>query len=161
MVHPLLRIAALVLLPVAAACHHAPSYAAPSPSADKEEVSIGYGTQERRNMTGSIASASQSEMGAKGQSRVEEMMIGRFPGVDVIAVGGNYQIRIRGNRSIMGGNDPLVVVDGVPLTDGIVALSMLNPGDVQRIDVLKDASSTSAYGARGANGVILVTMRHE
>lgn len=161
MVHPLLRTAALLFLPAAAACHHSRNYVAPYPSPDREEVSIGYGTEERRNMTGSVSSASHEQMGAKGQSRVEEMMMGRFPGVDVIQVGGGYQIRIRGNRSIMGGNDPLVVIDGVPLNDGAVALSMLNPGDVQRIDVLKDASSTAAYGSRGANGVILVTMRRQ
>lgn len=161
MVHSLLRTAALLLIPAAAACHHSPNYVAPYPSPDREEVPIGYGTEQRRDMTGSVASASREEMDAKGQSRVEEMMIGRFPGVDIIQVGSGYQIRIRGNRSIMGGNDPLVVIDGVPLNDGAVALSMLNPGDVQRIDVLKDASSTAAYGSRGANGVILVTLRRE
>jgi TonB-dependent SusC/RagA subfamily outer membrane receptor len=162
MVRYLLRSAPLFLLATAAsACRSSSTYVAPYPSPDQEEVSVGYGTTERRDMTGSVASASREEMGAKGQSRVEEMMIGRFPGVDVYSVAGGYQIRIRGNRSIVGNNSPLVVVDGVVLNDGVVALSMLNPGDVGRIDVLKDAASTSVYGSRGANGVIVVTMRRD
>ena len=162
MVHRLLGTAALCLLPIATAgCHHSGGYQASNPSPDQEEVAVGYGSQDRRTMTSSVSSATHEEMGARGQSRVEEMMIGRFPGVDVFLAGGSYQIRIRGNRSLIGGNDPLLVVDGVPFSDGTSALSMISPANVERIDVLKDASATAAYGSRGANGVIMITLRKE
>ena len=151
----------LFLVTALAACHPAPSAHSPQPAAGLEEVSIGYGVQTRRDMTGSVSSANQSQMDAQTHTRVEEMMVGRFAGVDVTNVGGNYQIRIRGNRSIMGNNDPLVVVDGVVLTEGVSALSMISPSDVARIDVLKDAASTAMYGSRGANGVILIKLRRE
>jgi len=151
----------LLLLTALAACHPEPVAYSPQPVASLEEVSIGYGTQTRRDMTGAISSANDLQMSAQTHSRVEEMMVGRFAGVDVTNVGGNYQIRIRGNRSIMGNNDPLVVVDGVVLTEGVSALSMISPSDVARIDVLKDAASTAMYGSRGANGVILIKLRRE
>jgi TonB-dependent SusC/RagA subfamily outer membrane receptor len=161
--HPggsVLASAPLFLLLGLSACQHSPGVVPVYPTPQDDEVAIAYGTEVRRDMTGSVSSAKREQMGADTQLRVEEMMIGRFPGVDIVNVGGNYSFRIRGQRSILGSNEPLVVVDGVALTDGVSALSTLNPGDIGRIDVLKDAASTSAYGSRGANGVILITMRH-
>jgi TonB-dependent SusC/RagA subfamily outer membrane receptor len=151
--------APLLLLLGLAACQHSPGAIPVYPTPQDDEVAVGYGTEARRDMTGSVSSAKREEMGGDTQTRVEEMMIGRFPGVDIVNMGGTYSFRIRGQRSILGSNEPLVVVDGVPLTDGVGALSTLNPGDIRRIDVLKDAASTSAYGSRGANGVLLVTTK--
>jgi TonB-dependent SusC/RagA subfamily outer membrane receptor len=150
----------LLLLGLSAACQHAPSAVTLAPSPQSDEVAIGYGTQVRRDMTGSVSSAKGEALGRDTQTRVEEMMIGRFAGVDIVNVGGTYSVRIRGQRSILGNNDPLIVIDGVPLTDGVNALSTLSPSDIGRIDVLKDAASTAIYGSRGANGVILITMQH-
>jgi TonB-dependent SusC/RagA subfamily outer membrane receptor len=152
--------APLLLLLSLSACQHSPGAVPVYPSPQDDEVAVGYGTQARRDMTGSVASANNEQMNGGTQTRVEEMMIGRFPGVDIVNVGGNYSFRIRGQRSILGNNDPLVVVDGVPLTDGIGALTTLSPNDIRRIDVLKDAASTAIYGSRGANGVIMITLRH-
>jgi TonB-dependent SusC/RagA subfamily outer membrane receptor len=152
--------APLLLLLGLAACQHSPGAIPVYPTPQDDEIPVGYGTQARRDMTGSVSSAKEEQMNATAQTRVEEMMIGRFPGVDIVNVGGNYSIRIRGQRSILGGNDPLIVIDGVALTDGVNALSTLSPGDIRRIDVLKDAASTAIYGSRGANGVILITMQH-
>lgn len=150
----------LLLLLGLSACHHSPGAVPVYPTPQDDEVAIGYGTQARRDMTGSVSSAREEQMNGSTQSRVEEMMIDRFPGVDIVNVGGNYSIRIRGQRSFLGGNDPLIVIDGVPIADGVRALSTLSPRDIARIDVLKDAASTAIYGSRGANGVILITMQH-
>jgi TonB-dependent SusC/RagA subfamily outer membrane receptor len=158
--HPVLGSAPLLLLLSLSACQHSPGAIPVYPTPQDDEVAIGYGTQVRRDMTGSVASAKGDQMNGETQTRVEEMMIGRFPGVDIVNVGGTYSFRIRGQRSILGNNDPLIVIDGVPLTDGVGALSTLSPNDIGRIDVLKDAASTAIYGSRGANGVILITMRH-
>ena len=95
-------------------------------------------------------------------SRVEEMIEGRAPGVRVIrGQDGSFRLQIRGVSSPVGRNDPLVVIDGTPTSElrpGSV-LASLNPQDVVRIDVLKDAASTAFYGMRGANGVIVITTR--
>ena len=154
-----LALALAVCLPAACQPNRTPPAHAPGPS---DEVNIGYSTQDRRDVTGSVASATGEEMLVDQRSgRVEEMLIGRFPGVDVTRLAnGDYTIRIRGSRSLLGSNEPLVVIDGVPsaLSPGN-ALAALTPQNVARIDVLKDAGATAAYGSRGANGVILVTTR--
>lgn len=86
---------------------------------------------------------------------VEELFIGRFPGVEVYRSSTGLSVRIRGRTSVLGGNEPLYVLDGVP----VGGLDGINPGDVARIEVLKDAGATAAYGVRGANGVILITTK--
>ena len=97
-------------------------------------------------------------------TRVEELLRG-VPGLDMTRLpDGNYQLRIRGHRSIRGNpddDDPLVVIDGIPISREAVGstLAGLAPGDVARIDVLKDAGSTGVYGSRGANGVIVITTK--
>jgi len=95
-------------------------------------------------------------------AQVEELLEGRNAGVQVIRLpGGGVSVRIRGRSSIYGDNEPLYVIDGMPVevTTG-QSLSWLNPGDIQRIEILKDASATAVYGMRGANGVVLITTRH-
>src|SRR5256885_15405056 len=114
--------------------------------------------------TGAVATVVPSETDAR-VSRVEELLRG-VPGLEVTALSnGSYQIRIRGHRSIRGNpgdDDPLIVIDGVPMSREAVGstLAGLAPGDVARIEVLKDAGATGMYGSRGANGVIVITTKH-
>ena len=142
----------LAALPLVVACYSNPK---PQPPATGE-VDVGYGTIDHADATGAVASADSDDMGRARYTRVEEMIAARFAGVFVNANGdGTYTIRIRGANSINSGNEPLVVVDGVPASSQGV-LAMINPNDVRRIDVLRDAASTAIYGSRGANGVILI-----
>ena len=97
-------------------------------------------------------------------ARIEELIEGRAPGVRVIHhQDGSFRLQIRGVSSPAGRNDPLVVIDGTPTSErrGGRALASLNPADVLRIEVLKDAASTAFYGMRGANGVIVITTRRQ
>ncbi|MGJ5640545.1 SusC/RagA family TonB-linked outer membrane protein [Formosa sp. S-31] len=125
-----------------------------------EVVVVGYGTQKKSDVTGAISSVSSEELVIQPTSNALQGVQGKAAGVDI---GSNTRpgevgsIRIRGNRSISGGNGPLYVVDGVPLQTG--GIEMLNPNDIQSVEVLKDASATAIYGSRGANGVILVTTK--
>ena len=94
--------------------------------------------------------------------RVEELLMGRVAGLEVMRdASGDYRLRIRGQRSLLGGDEPLVLVDGMPIGAGGLsrALTGVSPSDVARIEVLKDAGATAFYGLRGANGVILITTR--
>jgi TonB-dependent SusC/RagA subfamily outer membrane receptor len=88
-------------------------------------------------------------------ARVEDLLAARFPGVEVIGGGTGASVRVRGSTSLVGNNEPLYVLDGMPVS----SLVGINPRDVARIEVLKDAGSTAAYGIRGANGVILITTK--
>lgn len=125
-----------------------------------EVVVVGYGTVKKRDLTGSVASINAEKIGQVAVVNPALALQGRIPGVLVeqtdYSPGGGLKIRVRGNRSFNASNDPLYVVDGMPLTTGIEAI---NPTDIETIDVLKDASATAVYGARGANGVIIVTTK--
>jgi TonB-dependent SusC/RagA subfamily outer membrane receptor len=93
-------------------------------------------------------------------STMEELIEAKAPGVQVIRTNGSFSLRIRGLSSFQGSNDPLIIVDGHPSElPGARALESINPNDVVRIEVLKDAASTASYGARGAYGVIVVSTR--
>src|SRR6266699_1187224 len=124
-------------------------------------VVVGYGTQERRDLTGSIGSVTLQQIAEVPTSNPMQAIQARVAGVDVVA-GGSYRpgipmnVTVRGIRSIAAGNGPLYVVDGVPLAGGI---EDFNPATIQSIEVLKDASATAVYGSRGSNGVILITTR--
>src|SRR5213080_4155373 len=124
-------------------------------------VVVGYGTQERRDLTGAIASVSAEQIAEVPTPNPMQAIQARTPGVDDVA-GGSYRpgvpmnVTVRGVRSIAAGNQPLYVVDGVPLAGGI---EDFNPAIIQSIEVLKDASATAVYGSRGSNGVILITTR--
>ena len=125
-----------------------------------ELVVVGYGAVERRELTGSISSINRRDIVNVPVYSVENVLQGRAPGVDIVAdsfrPGAGATIRIRGERSLVAGNDPLVVLDGMPIEGGLMDL---NPSDIESVEILKDASATAIYGSRGSNGVILVTTR--
>ena len=126
-----------------------------------DAVVIGYGTQKKTDLTGSVAVVGAEEIHSPALNSLDQALQGRVAGMDIVSGGGEpgaeSSIRIRGTRSISAGNDPLIVVDGV--VGAVDSFSDLNPDDIQSVSVLKDASSTAIYGARGANGVILVTTK--
>lgn len=127
-----------------------------------EVVVIGYGTAKKKDLTGSVQSVSGKRLVDKPVVNVGQALENKVAGVQVISngagvPGGQPMIRIRGTNSINSSNEPLYVVDGVVGVSN--PLSSLNPNDVQSLDVLKDASATAIYGARGANGVIIITTK--
>ncbi|HDZ14709.1 hypothetical protein LCGC14_1778490, partial [marine sediment metagenome] len=133
-----------------------------------EVVLIGYGSQRKSDLTGAVGQVSEDELQERSVQSLNQGLAGRVAGVQVNTTsgrpGGKTNVRIRGFSSINSSNNPLYVVDGVQLPQGNLdqyssAIDFLNPNDVVSIEVLKDASSTAIYGARGANGVILVTTK--
>jgi len=125
-----------------------------------EVVVVGYGTKSRKNITGAISSVKGEEIAKMPVQNVAQALQGRVAGMQVTmsdgTPGSEPTLRIRGGTSITQSNEPLYVVDGVAQTGG---LGFLDPTDIESVDVLKDASSTSIYGAQGANGVVLVTTK--
>jgi TonB-dependent starch-binding outer membrane protein SusC len=125
-----------------------------------EIVVIGYGTQKRSSVTGSVAKLKSDKFENAPVSRLDNAIQGKIAGVRVQSIsseaGADTQINIRGISSVNAGNGPLLVVDGQPMPDGF---SALNSADVASVEVLKDAASSAIYGSRGANGVILVTTK--
>ncbi len=123
-------------------------------------IVVGYGTQRKEAVTGSVASIRGNEMREVPSMDVSQALQGRIAGVEMMQTsskpGETMQIRIRGTRSLTASNDPLVVLDGIPFAG---SLTDINPNDIKSIDILKDASSTAIYGSRGANGVILITTK--
>lgn len=141
-----------------------------------EVVVVGYGVQKKSDLTGSVASVSPKLIRQSPVSSFDRILQGSVAGVQVIQTSGQpgsaVSLRIRGGNSITGGNEPLYVIDGFPVyndnadanagvTSGpsINSLASLNPNDIEAIDVLKDASATAIYGARGANGVVIITTK--
>lgn len=122
-------------------------------------VVVGYGTQKRKDLTGSVASVGAKEIKDLAVSRVDQALLGKVAGVQVKPVSGEPgvapQIRIRGIGSISAGAGPLYVVDGFPTTN----IETLNPNDIETLDILKDASATAIYGSRGSNGVVIINTR--
>ena len=127
----------------------------------EEVVVVGYGTQVRRDVTGSVASVGGETVHDVPKVNAIEAIKGRVPGVDIVTTGNKpgdgVRVRLRGERSLRASNDPLYVLDGIPMAGGI---GDLNPRDIESMEVLKDASATAIYGSRGANGVVLITTRH-
>ncbi|UOQ70425.1 SusC/RagA family TonB-linked outer membrane protein [Hymenobacter cellulosilyticus] len=125
-------------------------------------VVVGYGTQKKSDVTGALSSVSEEKIKQVPVQNVTQALQGRAAGVDV--AGSNFRpgespsIRIRGNRSVRASNEPLYVVDGIPLAQG-TGLNDFNPDDIESVEVLKDASATAIYGSRGANGVVIVTTK--
>ncbi|MEZ5044522.1 MAG: TonB-dependent receptor [Saprospiraceae bacterium] len=145
-----------------------------------EVVVIAYGTVRKSDMTGSVASMKEKDFNQGVANSVDQLITGRAAGVQVSQTssepGGGVSIRIRGANSITAGNEPLYVIDGFPIDNsnliegggaaaigntvvGRNPLSSLNPADIQSVEILKDASATAIYGARGANGVVLITTK--
>ena len=124
-----------------------------------EIVVVGYGSQKRSNIVGSVAIVEVDKATQNPTTNVSELLRGRAAGVQVnlgdARPGGNSNIVIRGNVSVAGGNNPLIIVDGLPFDN----LNDIAPEDIQNIEILKDAASTAIYGARASNGVILVTTK--
>lgn len=152
----------------------------------KEVVVIGYGTQKKGSVTSAIASVKAKDLENLKQVSVDQMLQGKLSGVSVTnnsgQPGSSASIRIRGTTSISGTNEPLYIVDGVPISgdatnkstsgrpivgtdftsqgnNAVSPISMINPNDIESLDVLKDASATAIYGSRGANGVIIITTK--
>jgi TonB-linked SusC/RagA family outer membrane protein len=126
-----------------------------------EVVVVGYGTQKRSDVTGSMVNIGEEQLNTRPVNNAFEALQGKAAGVDITTnerPGQLGSIRIRGERSIGATNAPLYVVDGVPLMSAS-AIETLNPRDIESIDILKDASATAIYGSRGANGVVLVTTK--
>ena len=123
-----------------------------------EVVVIGYGTQRREAVTGSVANVNGEKLNQIAATNAAQALQGRVAGVLMTQTstqpGAEMQIRIRGQRSLSASNDPLIVLDGIPFMG---QLSDINPADIKSMDILKDASATAIYGSRGANGVIIIT----
>lgn len=133
-----------------------------------EVVVVGYGTQRKIETTGSISSVKSAEIMQTPVANVAQGLQGRVAGLQVVqnsaAPGGNVSVRVRGTNSIRGSSEPLFIVDGVQFNNGggvndLSPLSTINPNDIASVEVLKDASSTAIYGARGANGVVIITTK--
>ena len=122
-------------------------------------VVIGYGTVKKKDLTGSVSSISEKQIANIPVSNVSEAMTGKMAGVNITTTEGSpdadVKIRVRGGGSLSQDNSPLYIVDGFPVS----SISDIAPSEIQSIDVLKDASSTAIYGARGANGVIIITTK--
>ncbi|MCK9399164.1 MAG: TonB-dependent receptor [Bacteroidales bacterium] len=134
----------------------------------EELVVIGYGVQKKEDATGSVSAISTKDFNKGSITSVPQLAVGKIPGVQITSVGGapgeGSVIRIRRGSSLSASNDPLYVIDGVPVdNDGISgtrnALSTLNPNDIETFTVLRDASATAIYGNRASNGVILITTK--
>lgn len=125
-----------------------------------EVVVIGYGTSKRSDLTGSVVSIKSDDIMQTPTSDVTQALAGRVAGVQVLqsegGPGSSVSIRVRGGISITQSNEPLYIIDGFPSEDG---MSNLDPGEIESIDILKDASATAIYGARGANGVVVITTK--
>ena len=127
---------------------------------DGEEVSVGYGTEDRDNLAGAVASVDVDKAQRRNATSLQDLLRGQVAGVHVYTTrGGGLGVRIRGVSSIYGSTEPLYVVDGVTTRSGPGGgISGLSPHDVASIEVLKDASA-AIYGSRGANGVVLITTK--
>ncbi|MBC7891501.1 MAG: SusC/RagA family TonB-linked outer membrane protein, partial [Sphingobacteriaceae bacterium] len=125
-----------------------------------EVVVVGYGTQKKADITGAISSISEKALKEIPVTNVSQMLQGRAAGVYVLNTGNKpgsgVSVQIRGRRSFNAGNDPLYVIDGIPISGG---LNDINPSDIEAMEILKDASATAIYGSRGANGVIIISTK--
>lgn len=126
----------------------------------EEVVVVGYGERKKSDLTGSIVSVGSKELNQRPVVNAMQGMQGRAAGIDITSnerPGQVGKVTIRGVRSLTASNDPLYVVDGIPLISG--GIDNLNPNDIESVDVLKDASATAIYGSRGANGVVIITTK--
>jgi len=135
----------------------------------QDVVVIGYGSVKKEDLTGSVTAISANTLAKGMATSASDLLVGRAPGVSVVADGGapgsSARIRIRGNSSMTASNDPLIVIDGVPVDnvgaiDGMAnPLSSINPNDIESFSVLKDASAAAIYGSRASTGVIIITTK--
>ncbi len=133
----------------------------------EDVVVTGYGTVKRENVTGSIATVKSEDFNKGAITSPQELLAGKVAGVSVITngePGGGAVIRIRGGSSLSANNDPLIIIDGVPVASDPISgsrnnLNIVNPSDIETFTVLKDASATAIYCSRASNGVILITTK--
>lgn len=143
----------------------------------EEVVVVGYGTQQRKDLTGAVASVSAAQLERQPAASMDMLLQGKAAGMQISqssgAPGGRASIRIRGASSVNAGNEPLLVIDGIPMYNSgkdpggtsygtfsaTNALASINPNDIQSVEVLKDASATAIYGSRGSNGVLIITTK--
>lgn len=132
-----------------------------------EVVVIGYGRTRKKDLTGSVTSITAKDFQGGNIPSPEQLISGKVSGVQIVsggAPGAGSAIRIRGGASLNASNDPLIVIDGIPVDNGGISgspnpLSMINPNDIESFNVLKDASATAIYGSRASNGVIIITTK--
>lgn len=139
-----------------------------------EVIVVGYGTMKKSDLTGAVSSVKTSDIQQTPMTSIDQGLVGRASGVQVIQTSGMpgavASIRVRGSSSLQAGNEPLYVIDGFPVYSGdgfgqtggnaqISGLSSINPSDIESIEILKDAAATAIYGARAANGVVLITTK--
>jgi len=156
--HPLATFAAvLTMLALCAACQRRVPVGVPGPDLASDSLAADSAR------SGTVADAHRGtnraesiEWRGRSVARVEELLASRFPGVQVYQTAQGFSVRMRGPTSILGGNEPLYILDGFPIEPGPGGLVAINPADVESIEVLKDAASQAAYGLRGANGVIVI-----
>jgi TonB-linked SusC/RagA family outer membrane protein len=134
----------------------------------QEVVVIGYGTVKKSDATGSVVAVSSKDFNKGAITSPQDLLVGKSPGVVITTAGGapgsGATIRVRGGSSLNASNDPLIIIDGVPLDNNNVAgssnfLAFVNPNDIETFTILKDASATAIYGSRASNGVILITTK--
>lgn len=134
----------------------------------EEVVVVGYGTQRKSDITGSVTAISQEDFQQGNITTPEQLIAGKVAGVQISSNGGapgsGSRIRIRGGSSLNASNDPLIVIDGVPIDNSGISgtanpLALINPNDIETFNVLKDASATAIYGSRASNGVIIITTK--
>lgn len=137
-------------------------------AAMNEVVVVGYGTARKKDLTGSVTAISAKEFNKGPITTPEQLIAGKVAGVQITSNGGapgsGSRIRIRGGSSLNASNDPLIVIDGVPVDNGNISgasnpLSFINPNDIESFNILKDASAAAIYGSRAANGVIIITTK--
>jgi TonB-dependent SusC/RagA subfamily outer membrane receptor len=133
-----------------------------------EVVVVGYGTTRKRDLTGAVSSVSSKDFVKGALQTPEQLIAGKVAGVQITSNGGapgsGSRIRIRGGASLNASNDPLIVIDGVPVDNSGVAgssnpLNLINPNDIENFTILKDPSAAAIYGSRASNGVILITTK--
>ncbi|WP_237390572.1 SusC/RagA family TonB-linked outer membrane protein [Fulvivirga sediminis] len=134
-----------------------------------ELVVMGYGTQEKKDVTGAVGSIDSEDFNKGVITSPQQLLQGKIAGVSVVSSSGepgaSQSMTVRGPSGLRSGNNPLYVIDGIPLDNSnsvgaVDPMSFINPSDIESIDVLKDASATAIYGARGANGVVMITTRN-
>jgi TonB-dependent SusC/RagA subfamily outer membrane receptor len=142
-----------VLFGVPACSHRTGSATRPT----SDSVQVGYGAQPKDKVTGSVTTLSDNDISSRSQ-RIEELLRGKVPGLVILGSGTALQFRLRGTNSMSPDQEPLVIVDDVMIQSGNIgnALAGLSPDDIKQVSVLKDISSTSIYGTRGAGGVIII-----
>jgi TonB-dependent SusC/RagA subfamily outer membrane receptor len=154
------RLSSFLLVAVLTTACQSNNAPATAPIPEEDRVHVGYGIVDRDNVTGSVASMSEEEIERARVSRVEELFNGHIAGVRMIQTPAGPSLRVRGAATFAGSEEPLLVMDGVPInmSNGMF-LSSLNPSNIARIEVLKDAGAAAIYGSRAANGVVLITTK--